>query len=582
MKMLALATIGLISLTGCIESETTTDGFADASQNVGERLASEDGVSLRSVGSWTAPLATKVEADGRYTKLTSDGRYMVYRVESDGVLNLFAYDLESGTSRMLNRPNRSPGGWLNRNSESLLRHDGVTNFEIVPGERSVIYTSDEEREGRYLLYQVSLDGGQPTVLSPSRAGASDEPSYYGVDRDFKMAPNGKFAMFKYHPINWFRYSPDLYIVDLSTKNHIRINPEGTYAVNNNGVSPNSTHVVFLAKEPYSNDIPGLYRLFSYKIEAGSIKELVPPDMQDRYRVGYTFQFSPNGEFVAYVGQASSAELGDQLFLVDIEGRARPQKLNHQLPTMGWVTVNFWFSSDSKKVLYEASDKVINYSLNQDEKSYYVVDLAAPGKSRHVAKMYGASPAVSAKFSPGGQKLLYTTSEYTPYQFTKNSTFSRHSRKLHVIDSNTGALEVNYLTSVDAGYDTTTDFVGEDKILITGLRVTDPVKTPGTWYGAELFDVAQKKVAGEVKRPSSFLRRFILKDHVVFQFYGRDPQPNSQIGSLTTFSMVDGSRRDLVNLSSDPGAVLHVDSAGSHLYFHSGLNGRSMLNVIEPK
>ena len=74
----------------------------------------------------------------------------------------------------------------------------------------------------------------------------------------------------------------------------------------------------------------------------------------------------------------------------------------------------------------------------------------------------------------------------------------------------------------------------------------------------------------------------MKDHVVFQFYGADLQTQSEIGGLTAFSLVDGSVQDLVSLSNNPGAVLHVDSAQSRLYFHSGLNGRSMLNVIEPK
>lgn len=582
MKILTtLAIFALIGLTACIESKTTTDSFSSEE----ESLPSNSGFGIRSIGRWTKMAHLKE------TKVTSDGRFMVFRSDDGGFFNLFAYDLESGTMRMLNRPHRAPGGLIYQNSKTM----GVAaHFEIVPGEHRVIYVSDEEKEGRVLLYQVSLDGGEPTALSPSRAGDSDEPARYGVGHDlpdhFQMAPNGKFVLFEYYSKNRPLSESHLYIVDLETKTHFKINPEGTVPFNGHAISVNSNYVVYSAKEysPQPGSITMPYRLFSYKIETGSTYDLVPPDMQNGFGSGYDCdKFLPNGESVL-CRDGTYAALG-QLFLVDLEGRERPQKMNHPLTPGGLVLVyDYHLSPDGKKILYAATDNLnLPVTDEDDDFSYYLVDVSAPGKATHIAKRYGPSRAERAIFSPTGQSIMYVTRETSNVYLSPNKVWLKYLMKIHIVDSSTGMPKARYLTSLtpDAS-ETSAEFLGEDRILMTGQMAPGPYSTPMKQFWVGIFDVRQKKVIHKSSIDSKYtMSTYVVKDQLVLRVYDRGSQIsdiNNSLGDLKTFSLVDGSLQELVSHSHDLGAVLHADSVQDRLYFYAGTTDRLTLSVIESK
>jgi Tol biopolymer transport system component len=120
---------------------------------------------------------------GRW-RISPDGMTVVYAAdqEQDEVWELYAVAAEGGSApRKLNPP-------LVRGGDVVL-----SDFEISADGARVVYRSDQERNERFELYGVTIDGGSAAVrLSP------DMPSFGDVDA-FEIAPDGRWVVFLADP-----------------------------------------------------------------------------------------------------------------------------------------------------------------------------------------------------------------------------------------------------------------------------------------------------------------------------------------------------------------------------------------------
>ncbi len=244
-------------------------------------------------------------------RISPDGRYAVYRADqdTDGVFELYSVSLGGGVPVRLHPP--LPAG------------RSVPNFQISPDSSRVLYRADQDTAGVIELYSVPIGG----------------PAIAGVKLNVPLAPGGSVFGDISPDSRWVAYSADHQVTGVFELFSVPLGGPATDVIKLNGalppsgmvssfkIRPDNSRVIYLADQ----DQAGIYELYSVP-QGGPTGSGVK--LNGNLISGgtiYGWQISPDSRRVVY--QADQQTVGArELFSVAIGGPAvEGIKLNGTLP-----------------------------------------------------------------------------------------------------------------------------------------------------------------------------------------------------------------------------------------------------------
>jgi Tol biopolymer transport system component len=287
-----------------------------------------------------------------------DGYISSYRVSADTVV--FKADVESGDGYAFYSVPIT-GGTRVRLSPVTPFDDFYWKFEIVPGQQRLVYSFRED--GRLRLFSTPLDSETPVRLHSATDGteydfaltpdgqtvvylsrkSSEQPVLYraavngtgqeellsatyaekGQVRDFSIAPDGKWVVWRQGQVNgWRLYARSLVqagapIVELSTGLNSVLDLRGGTAF-----SPDGTRVAFIGQATG----PGADAYAAPLAGPAAARVMLNPTLAQTRTVSFLAHWTPDGNRVIYNADADTTNL-IEIYGADANGSGTAVKLN---------------------------------------------------------------------------------------------------------------------------------------------------------------------------------------------------------------------------------------------------------------
>lgn len=271
-------------------------------------------------------------------KISPDGAYAVYRQDAvtDGAFDLWSVRLD-GTSAPV------------RLSQPLIVGQGqFLTFAISPDSSWVVYSVDQDVNGKLELYSTPIGGGPITKLNPSLADDRDVAA-------FEISATSDNVVFSCDRNRWTKY--ELFSVPIDGPGALAVQLNATIGFDDDVegflISPNGNTVVYRAGNTDSDE----WDLFAVPTEGGEAAQ-ISRNLPNGSGVPPTFKISPNGATVVYLADPI-VDGSFEIYSVPIGGGDSTQ-LNPTPVSGGSVDLDFLISADSTRVVYRA-DQVTDES-----------------------------------------------------------------------------------------------------------------------------------------------------------------------------------------------------------------------------
>ncbi len=289
---------------------------------------SDDGLPFSDV-SFTTTLPT----------ISPNGQYAVYRHDSviDGAIDLWSVRLDGvGSPVRLSQP-------LTPTSGQFL------TFAISPNSAWVVYSVDQEDDGKLELYSVAIGGGPIKKLNPNLLDDRDVSG-------FAISATSDYVVYGCDRTRWTKYEVYSVEIDGPGSLSVRLNTDigADDDVEGFVISPDGQTVVYRAGNTDSDE----WDLYSVSILGGEAVK-ISLALPNGSGVLQYFRISPDGNKVVYLADPV-VDGSFQLYSVPIDD-GTSILLNGPLVSGGSVEPNFLFSPNSSRVVYRA-DQVVNESF----------------------------------------------------------------------------------------------------------------------------------------------------------------------------------------------------------------------------
>lgn len=339
--------------------------------------------------------------------ISQDERYLVFSADKDQdeVIELYSVSLDGGTPVKLN--------------DSLVAGGNVRSFYLSPNSDRVVYVADQELDEKFELYSVPIQGGGVTKLNRSIPSTGDvNPDRVAIDS------SGQFVVFAMristNPTGNIHSVPITGPAPGDTDRILSLRTAGnTGEAANFEITADGTRVVF------SGDlrVEGTVELYSNSIDGGDWRRLSPDSTSTTFESVFSFQVSPDSQFVAFTGDLETDGL-PELFIVPSNGGST-HKVSGNLVAGGQVSNIFKFSPDSSHIVFSAAKRVMGiYELFSVNITQYPFDLN-PVVTEQVTQNINTGGQVSTDFkiSADSQRVVYSA------DVTNNDRFQLFSNSM---------------------------------------------------------------------------------------------------------------------------------------------------------
>ena len=339
--------------------------------------------------------------------ISQDERYLVFSADKDqdDVVELYSVALDGGTPVKLN--------------SALVAGGDVHSFYISPNSDRVVYVADQELDEKFELYSVPIQGGTVTKLNRSISSTGDvNPNRVAIDS------GGQFVVFAMRssgtPTGNIHSVPIAGPAPGDTDRILSLRTAGnTGEAASFQITPDGTRVVF------SGDLrdEGTVELYSNSIAGGDWRRLSPDNTNTTFESVFSFQISPDSQFVAFTGDLETDSL-PELFLVPTNGGST-RKISGDLVAGGQVSNTFQFSPDNTHVVFHANKRVASiYEIFSVDYTAYPFNVT-PVTTEQVTQNINPGGQVSSDFkiTADGQRVVYSA------DVTNNDRFQLFSNSM---------------------------------------------------------------------------------------------------------------------------------------------------------
>ncbi|MBX2848036.1 MAG: hypothetical protein KTR16_06940 [Acidiferrobacterales bacterium] len=326
-------------------------------------------------------------------------------VTADGKLLVFSGDARlRSVDELFSMPVGGSEDDIVRLSIDLIDGGDVSNFELSPDGKTVIYLADAMVDGRTELFSVPVSGGESTRLNPSLDSAA--LSNRRVRTPIILEPSGQHVIYRLdlsveEEFEFFR-------VPLAGGDSVRLSDGNTGF--RPRLSPDGKSFVFTSDQRFS----GIFELFSVPVDGGvdDIRTLHPP-LDDNQTI-LNLRVSPDSQTVIYEVQTGERSFNrrEELFSTSIDGSNanvfRPLVQDYPSDT-GDIT-GFEITPDGNSVIYlsdqltDSAQELFRVSINGSADGSLAVKLSNDALSSGRVSEF--------KISPKGDRVLYIADDIT--------------------------------------------------------------------------------------------------------------------------------------------------------------------------
>ena len=323
-------------------------------------------------------------------QISSDSQQVVYIADqrSNDLFELFSVPITGGEAIRLSGD--LPGGG------DVGSIGSFEEFQITPDGQNVVYIAEQNVSTVSELFIVPITGGTPVQLSAQLAGAGSDVV------DFQISPDGLNVVYLADQIDSDQF--EIFSVPTAGGTAVPLNGElvSLGDVDAFEISSDSARVVYLADQ----NLFGHTELFSVAIAGGPATRLNGDFVDaDGFSQVLTFQISPDGQTVAYVGD-QDIDSTDEIFSVPILG-GTPVRLNADLIDDGNVLQEFEISPDSQTLVYLADQTFVSdFELfSVPLAGGQVVQLSESGTPINLSQFLSSLPDNAFDISPDSQQVV---------------------------------------------------------------------------------------------------------------------------------------------------------------------------------
>ena len=334
-----------------------------------------------------APIPIAAGATGFNTRISPDGSRIVYLSEQAGVNELYSVPITGGTATKL--------------SPALVANGDVLNlYGITPDGNWVVYSADQDVDGRMELYSVPITGGTVNQLNT-------DVGYSLIIASIEITPDSQHVV-----VVMDQTSPstnEIYSIPIdgsAAPTRLVNTPPGERVFNFYAISPDSTYVAFAMGAN-----PGI--AFPYLAQIG---------VNGAAQIGTNFpiigvgelQISPDSNYLVYAANLSAGVT--ELFSAPISVPGTATRLNSTPLPFGGEVEMYVITSDSARVIYNAEQNIDN------QIELYSVPIGG-GSPITLANALPDSQDISEiRLSDDGSRLIYWTADPAA-PFTRRELFA---------------------------------------------------------------------------------------------------------------------------------------------------------------